>query len=332
MGNGSARQTLRRLVPRRFRRLVKVSFRIVTGFYIREHLRRHQAILQELAAHSARTEAQDEILDLIMRRLRRIEEESTTALRALQEEVMEAVGGLREELTNLHNRLADMGRTGDQLQYQINLLRTHLYAGGVAGPVNLKAKALKDAFGEADSRTPPEAAVVEIGCMRYPFESPQEGASTLYLARWCQTANRRLVSVDVQESHMENAKRVLAQEGLRADFINGDGQEFIANFDMPIALLFLDGSNEPGETLDQFRAAERKLADGAVVVIDDVQEIGPYESGKGELAIPYARETGWEVDLLDTEPGFRMAIARRQMRPPNKWAKPVGTAVGEHEN
>jgi predicted O-methyltransferase YrrM len=322
------RKAIRRVVPRRLRRLAKISIRLVTGFYVREFLRRHQAIYQQLATQSARTEAQDEILDLLLRRLRRIEEESTTAVRALREELMGGVEGLREGLTNVHDRLAEIDHTGDQLQYQINLLRTHLYSGGITGPVNLKANALQEAFVEADSRVPREAAVVEIGCMRYPFESPQEGASTLYLARWCQEANRRLISVDVQESHMQNAKRILRQEGLPADFINGDGKEFIANFDTPIALLFLDGSNEPGETLDQFRAAERKLADGAVVVIDDVQKIGPYESGKGELAIPYAKETGWDVDLLDTEPGFRMAIVRRT-QPQRLRVTPVATMAVE---
>jgi predicted O-methyltransferase YrrM len=76
----------------------------------------------------------------------------------------------------------------------------------------------------------------------------------------------------------------------------------------PICLLYLDGSNEPAETLAQFQAAEEKMAPGCVVAIDDVQQIGQHDLGKGTAAIPYAQGKGWNVRVLATEPGYRMAI------------------------
>lgn len=288
------RKGLRRLIPRRLRWLARAAFRLTTAFYARETIRHVLVITEKMATQSAQIEAQAEVMDLILRRLRGMgEDEMATHLRALQ-----------EQLAALHGAVK-------LVQDQAALLRTHLNASGILAPMNLKARTLQRLFQEANAHAPQEGAAVEVGCMRYPFESPQEGASTLYLARWCQQSNRKFISIDVEKDYLENARQLVTEQGLSADFILGDGTATIASLSVPIGLLYLDGSNDPNETLLQFKAAETKLTTGAVVAIDDVQQVESYLAGKGELAIPYARERGWEVRLVTTEPGFRMAVLRR---------------------
>jgi len=110
---------------------------------------------------------------------------------------------------------------------------------------------------------------------------------------------------------VENARAILSEHGLKANFINGDGRQVILGLTTPIGLLYLDGSNDPGETIEQLKTAEGKLLPGSVIAIDDVQRVGDNPEGKGEQALPYARDQEWDVQMLNTEPGFRMAVLRR---------------------
>ncbi len=262
----------------------------------------------------AQIEAQAEVMDLLLRRLRLSGEEIAAHLGTLEERIGAHLRAFEEETVKDRRQTAALTGTVNLVQAQVALLRAHLYASGILGPVTLKTKALQRVFEEATANTPQEAAAVEIGCIRYPFESPLEGASTLYFARWCRDANRKFVSIDVQREHVENAKRLLDEQGLTADLIHADGQEAISGLSVPIGLLYLDGSNDPNETLQQFKAAEDKLAVGAIVAIDDVQQIDSDAMGKGESTIPYAGERGWKVQVLNTDPGYRMAVLRRPTR------------------
>jgi predicted O-methyltransferase YrrM len=228
-------------------------------------------------------EPTQELLDLTLRRLNSLE------------------GSVEELMAHADARVAS-------LEEQVSLLRTHLNASGVMGPMNRKTKELESLFKQAHSVAPPGAGVVEIGCMRYPFESPTEGASTLYFARWCRAAGRPFTSVDTEKDNLDTARKMLEAVDLSATFIQAPGEEALAALKQPICLLYLDGSNEPAETLAQFQAAEEKMAPGCVVAIDDVQQIGQHDLGKGTAAIPYAQGKGWRVRLMATEPGYRMAI------------------------
>lgn len=328
MADGAFRQMIRRLIPRRLRWLARAAFKRITGLYYRDMMTRlsdvqsqvnsvqdSASIVREIIrTEAAQIETQGEVMELLLRRLRVSQEEVTAQLRTLEEQVSVHLRTLEEVATKDTQQVAALTGTVNLVQAQVALLRAHLYASDILGPVTLKTKTLQRVFEEARANTPQEAAAVEIGCIRYPFESPLEGASTLYFARWCRDANRKFISVDVEREHLENARRLLDEQDLAADLIHADGQEAISKLSVPIGLLYLDGSNDPDETLEQFKAAEDKLAAGAIVAIDDVQQIDSNSMGKGQSAIPYAKERGWKAQVLDTDPGYRMAVLRRPKR------------------
>jgi predicted O-methyltransferase YrrM len=242
----------------------------------------------------------NELLDLALRRLNTLE----GGVEELQALALVKLASLEELQAFALEKLAS-------LEEQVSLLRTHLNASGVMGPMNRKTKELESLFRQVDAVALPGAGVVEVGCMRYPFESPTEGASTLYFARWCGGANRPFISVDTEKEHLDTARKILEAVEVDATLIQARGEDVLAALKQAICLLYLDGSNEPAETLAQFRAAEDKMAPGCVVAIDDVQQIGGHAQGKGTAAIPYARSKGWNVRIMATEPGYRMAILRQ---------------------
>jgi len=297
VANSGFRRTLRTIIPRRLRWVLRAIYRVVTLWYVRHAQAQVREMQTHLANQNAQLEAQGEVMDLMLRRLRRQEDVWAANVTTLEENLVQSTSTIRDALA--------------QVQHQTALLRTHLSASGILGPMNMKARTLQGLFTEVLANTPPEAAVVEVGCMRYPFESPQEGASTLYLARWCLEAQREFISIELERNYVESARGILSEHGLKANFINGDGRQAILSLTTPIGLLYLDGSNDPGETIEQLKAAEGKLLPSSVIAIDDVQRVGENPEGKGEQALPYARDQRWQVQLLDTEPGFRMAVLRR---------------------
>ncbi len=228
-----------------------------------------------------------ELLDLTLRRLTTLE------------------AGVQDLVTHVDARVAS-------LEEQVSLLRTHLNASGVMGPMNRKTKELEELFQQADAIAPPRTRPSSrSAACAIPFESPTEGASTLYFARWCRDARRPFVSVDTEKDNLETARKMLAAVDLSANFVQAPGEEAIAALNDTICLLYLDGGNEPEQTLTQFQAAEARMTPGCVVAIDDVQQIGPHELGKGTAAIPYAQSRGWQVRIMATEPGYKMAILTR---------------------
>ncbi len=103
------RQVLRRLIPRRLRWLARAAFRLATGSYLRN------AIGHRQATQSALVEAQGEVMDLMLRRLRALEEQMVALAANLQTEVAalapplhrleESQDALRSEILG---RLAEM--------------------------------------------------------------------------------------------------------------------------------------------------------------------------------------------------------------------------------
>jgi hypothetical protein len=67
------RNVLRRLVPRRVRWLVRVVFRLLTGYYVRSALAEWRNLSALVKDQSTKLEAQSEVLYLLLRRLRTLE-------------------------------------------------------------------------------------------------------------------------------------------------------------------------------------------------------------------------------------------------------------------
>ena len=76
-----------------------------------------------------------------------------------------------------------------------------------------------------------------------------------------------------------------------------EGVLAIKEFPKQIDLLYLDawdvipGTDYKEKHLEAFQAAEEKLHDNSVILIDDMEH---GENGKGGLVIPYALTKGWK--------------------------------------
>ncbi len=98
MAEGAVRRVVRRLIPRRARWLARVAFRLITGLYLRDVIRHVRADHVD----SARIETQEDILDLLLGRLRTFEEEVATLARSLGT-LQEEVAALGQPLQNEHS-------------------------------------------------------------------------------------------------------------------------------------------------------------------------------------------------------------------------------------
>lgn len=69
----------------------------------------------------------------------------------------------------------------------------------------------------------------------------------------------------------------------------------------PINLLYLDAENEPEKIFAHYMAVSPYLAPGALILIDDV-----YDIGKGNIVVPYLKKHGYRIEKL-----YPMALARK---------------------
>lgn len=169
--------------------------------------------------------------------------------------------------------------------------------------MNGKATALLDAFdglGEG-------ATVVEVGCVRFPHEIPSDGWSTFYLAQAAQERGWKFHTIDIDGGAVNHARDATAT--FAASVHHADGADWLREFPGPIEGLYLDGAADPSEAVDQYRAA--RLAEHPVIVMDDVQPIGEQQRGKADLLLDVLAEDGFQVRIIDTEPGYLMAVAHR---------------------
>lgn len=169
--------------------------------------------------------------------------------------------------------------------------------------VNRKAAALLAALASA-----PPGPVAEVGAVRQNGEVASDGYSTVYLAQSCAVQGRPFYSFDVDPGAVALANRGLTRHGLPPLVQQRDGAEALAELP-PLAFLYLDGSDDPEETLAQFQAAY--LLPVAVIAVDDAN---PYEGhcyGKADRLLPFLAGQGWRCELVATEPDYLMLIARR---------------------
>lgn len=169
---------------------------------------------------------------------------------------------------------------------------------------NRKAERLMYALDHA-----PKGAVVEIGCVRTPSELATDGWSTIYFSERCAEEDRPFISFDIDEVSVDICNKALLGRGQmkRAEVM--DGVEALKAYDRPIALLYLDGADDPVETLKQFKAAN--FASEAVLVVDDVQFIDWDKLlGKATDLVVELDKRNVPYDIYSTEPGYSMLVAR----------------------
>jgi predicted O-methyltransferase YrrM len=162
------------------------------------------------------------------------------------------------------------------------------------------------------ARSPTEGVLVEVGCLRSE-EDAHDGASTLVLGQWARDHSQLVHSIDVDSRNISLARSVLNARGL-ASYVRqwtGTGQQVLAQLDGPIAFLYLDGSDNPDDTLEQVQAAYHQLLTGARVIIDDCHAYRGNKQGKGTHAIPHLEDRGWSV-TYHRAGKYRMAELQRE--------------------
>jgi len=129
-----------------------------------------------------------------------------------------------------------------------------------------------------------------------------DGGSTIIFGKWATTRNAKLYSVDIDIRSVLCARMNTADWTQNVSIIHSDSVEFLKNFEQPIDFLYLDSYDynkknpKPAQEhcLNELLAAEDKLSDKAVVMIDDCD---PQDGGKGPLAITHLVKNGWEILL-----------------------------------
>jgi predicted O-methyltransferase YrrM len=147
--------------------------------------------------------------------------------------------------------------------------------------------------------------IVETGTLRYANDWVGGGCSTLAFAETLEAFDAgHLWTVDISEQSLAVARQETAKVAQRISYVQQDSLEFLANFDRPIDLLYLDSwdwfPNEPQLTqcqehqLKELQAAYPKLEPSSVILLDDNQLPG---GGKTRLTKVFLREQGWHCVL-----------------------------------
>jgi predicted O-methyltransferase YrrM len=140
---------------------------------------------------------------------------------------------------------------------------------------------------------------LEVGCM---FKQ-DEGRSTQRIAAFLDSHRvaSRFVSIDADPAHIKSARALLAGHAPATreppDFVLGRSLEClpaVLGELRPLHFALLDGGAHPEVCLQELELALAALADGGLVLVDDLQELAPTAAygpprpfGKGTLILPF---------------------------------------------
>lgn len=143
--------------------------------------------------------------------------------------------------------------------------------------------------------------IVETGTERweeaqYCFDG--DGGATIIFAHWATENDAKMYSVDINAKHLGYCYKNTQAYIHHLDLVLGDSVAFLESFPHTIDFLYLDSydydENNPQPAqehcLREIIAAESKLTDASIVMIDDCNVPG---GGKGYLAIQYLLSRGW---------------------------------------
>jgi predicted O-methyltransferase YrrM len=139
--------------------------------------------------------------------------------------------------------------------------------------------------------------IVEIGSG---IHGRLAGNSILTWAK--KTRARRIITVDLDAKQIDDVKKATSKYK-NVEPIVGDGLKYLADFSETIDLLYLDfwvpdpegtlpGTGRAEAYRAAFAAAKNKLAERALILIDDTDHIHPW---KHTLIVPDARKEGFVV-------------------------------------
>ena len=144
--------------------------------------------------------------------------------------------------------------------------------------------------------------LIETGTMR-PHISGElnwrgDGCSTVLFSVLAEYLDADFWTVDISE---ESIKFAAANTNKPAYFIVEDSIKFLKEFDKPIDFLYLDSYDfdpknpRPAQehNLNEYKAAEDKLHQNSILMIDDSHGTLEYPSGKAGLTTHHLLKNGW---------------------------------------
>jgi len=163
---------------------------------------------------------------------------------------------------------------------------------------------------------PREGWLVEVGCTREIIEGQN---STVQLATFAQHHGMPFAGIDLDPENIRALRRELGDQGRR--WLQGKGEELLAHWQEPIAVLYLDAYdfwhrshskireevyNEAYGTaindndcqrihLIAVQQGIRTLIQGGILAIDDTWLDAGIWQGKGGLAVPWLLQQGWSL-------------------------------------
>lgn len=185
-----------------------------------------------------------------------------------------------------------------------------------------RGPAIRNALIKAHAANDGVMNIVEVGTIRdlKPQAYLGDGYSSLLWAWYAQShPETRVHLVDVDREALGRCSQVFAQE-IGGTPINvmlncTTGENYLELFGEPtIELLYLDGSDDPGQMNEQFNIAERRhlLRRGAFLLLDDIGDQRPDGTwpGKGAILVPRLLEDDrWVLDTDDR--GTKQLLFRR---------------------
>jgi hypothetical protein len=151
--------------------------------------------------------------------------------------------------------------------------------------------------------------VVELGSMRsllthniddFSHDCCYDGHSSIILA----LESPEFYTVDINPENTAITAKIFEEFKIsnRARAIQGDGIEFLKNFDKKIDFLYLDAwdvdhQDTAEKHYEAFKACESKLSHNNIILIDDtdINSATGQKGGKGALLIPYLLEQNYNM-------------------------------------
>ncbi len=263
MADGAVRQVVRRLIPRRVRWLARVAFRLITGRYLRDLIRHVQADHVD----SAQIETLEDILDLMLVRLRTLEEDVAAVGQPLPNELsVRTVAPLNFDRTRVGSRARSGLRINDPVVVK--------YTPEGARWVSTNERVVEVPFTlQALSALAPPARIIEI--------EAQESLIALELA----SLGYRVTTVDIRPYAYDHPNLTVVEASI-LDW-EGDGQPY----DAAILLSTLEHLGLPADG----RARAEKDADGrAMTRVHSLLRPG----GLLVLTVPFGPSTTEEAQRI----------------------------------
>ena len=145
--------------------------------------------------------------------------------------------------------------------------------------------------------------IVETGTTRAKNDFGGAGMATIFLGDYCKTYNKKLWTVDILPEAIALSRQLTSEFATNIEYVTSDSITFLRTFQDKIDFLYLDSYDYPIDEnpdellasqthqLNEFKAAEDKLHDKSIVLLDDNAWHG---GGKCKLTKEYLISKGWE--------------------------------------